>query len=1293
MYRNISLGPRRVRLAVVSTLLIVMGVAPVRFSPAAEAAAARSSISTVLSASATSYAGPGKRVVFGQMVTNTGNTYLTGLAAFVSGGGSVVDLVCTPSALAPGASATCTTPDPFVTGAAAEYSFEGAARGRTPQGTEIFAETSSLSLRQFVPGTTPLLATGLERFGGGPFPMNGITYPFDDWKIKGTGTDPSTEEDGVIACRKDSTPWSGVGETPRGVLCDRAPGQPEVLHLVVPTPTVKVPLVCNVASLALPQSVSIGCEVEAFVSGTLNSLGKTLLKCTTVSGPSAQQCDAYGDLVINMNRVDQGIVLRARLWKSAPSLKPAWRANGFQGEMFFEPFVLHAQPSMAVQGKFLVDRIVYQPPGGLSSQSFTVTSGSAAERTVSFGKSDSTTSTKSWGVGLKAEVGFKAETPDGVAVGGGVEINFENDTEWSWGSEEMGSSSSAEENAITLTQTLDETLGTGTPASSDPAEPPWMSDLVVLTVGPQFLIYNMTSCSDGQLPTEIQVDGGTGSACPAGSSVKGSTGVSPLAAGGRARVKVRDLVGCVKGAAASYEVGGLLLSPAECREIVRMDPFAATALGVVPTPVGSSAGQSVDPVAVLGGPSGVLPMAGKDTFTPGNDTSSSTFSQELALKNSYSATSTSAMTTTNSMTNKSTLGINGKFKAGVIELSGGLSVSMDQSLNESSRMEVTYSGSQAFTKSQKTSTAYTVGDQLYNGRFSPYWDPRFNTIMFREPATPSINDARPVAAVADDEVEVGATIDSIRLTGLPVSVKKGQRLQLASGQFLVVAADQRPSTDPEDPATSVEVEPAELLERLPRGSRVLLVGAVAFSISTTPSGRVDARICTDGPTVGEETKCGLVQDLILGKENTTLYADLERYLGKEVRVLLRTRSGTAPYPEVSYQVGTLPAAPTLRSARPMDRAARISWDAPADGGSPILEYQVAVRARPRADFDWQEMSRRVVDASSRSVSIDGLTNGYQYEFTVAASTWAGVGKESAASAIVVPSSTIGAYYPFASWQALIDRQYLDVLGRKPTGDERGSWVARLSAGETVGQLVDELRRSTENQTNVDPTARLYRAFLGRTPDAGGLKFWIGRRRSGKSSLSQMADSFAVSKEFTSKYGTLANRQFVLRIYTDVLGRTPDLRGVDYWTGKLDRKTRTRGAVMIGFSDSNEYKVKQANNTDVAAAYTLLLRRAPKATELSAWTEARSGGASHAQVLDELLNGEEYVTLVLQTATSPPPVGGSPTTTVPGQGGDGQGGAGVGTLARTGGNVMAVVLLAVVLIGLGGLLRRGRRYIA
>ena len=98
--------------------------------------------------------------------------------------------------------------------------------------------------------------------------------------------------------------------------------------------------------------------------------------------------------------------------------------------------------------------------------------------------------------------------------------------------------------------------------------------------------------------------------------------------------------------------------------------------------------------------------------------------------------------------------------------------------------------------------------------------------------------------------------------------------------------------------------------------------------------------------------------------------------------------------------------------------------------------------------------------------------------------------------------------------------------------------------------------------------RLYQAAFDRAPDAGGLGYWINTLDHG-ASLQAVAQSFMDSPEFQTKYGALANNQFVNQLYLNVLHRNADAGGQSYWTGHLDAHDLTRADVLAYFSESTE----------------------------------------------------------------------------------------------------------------------------
>ncbi|HEX7132233.1 MAG TPA: DUF4214 domain-containing protein [Iamia sp.] len=211
--------------------------------------------------------------------------------------------------------------------------------------------------------------------------------------------------------------------------------------------------------------------------------------------------------------------------------------------------------------------------------------------------------------------------------------------------------------------------------------------------------------------------------------------------------------------------------------------------------------------------------------------------------------------------------------------------------------------------------------------------------------------------------------------------------------------------------------------------------------------------------------------------------------------------------------------------------------------------------------------------------------------------------------VVLP---VGSPAPFSTLTAMVNRQFLDFVGRSPTTNERSLWVQRLLLKtHTRADLVAFLRSSTENVTNVDPMTRLYRAYFLRIPDEAGLKYWIGRKRAG-TSLNTISQSFATSNEFRVKYGNLTNQEFVETIYDNILGRPGEPDGVAYWTGQLNSGAKNRGQVMVGFSESGEYKTAQAKFVNVSVIVILMLDRAPTTGEMTTLT----GGTATSAVLAE-----------------------------------------------------------------------------
>jgi len=133
-----------------------------------------------------------------------------------------------------------------------------------------------------------------------------------------------------------------------------------------------------------------------------------------------------------------------------------------------------------------------------------------------------------------------------------------------------------------------------------------------------------------------------------------------------------------------------------------------------------------------------------------------------------------------------------------------------------------------------------------------------------------------------------------------------------------------------------------------------------------------------------------------------------------------------------------------------------------------------------------------------------------------------------------------------------------------------------SAAEGLDTLTNVERLRFGNETlaldvsgNAGQAYRIYQAAFNRVPDNGGLKFWIGAMDSGVS-LGEVAAGFMGSAEFKGLYGTNpTNENFVTKLYTNILHRTPDAGGYAYWVNALNTKVITQAEALVFLSESTE----------------------------------------------------------------------------------------------------------------------------
>lgn len=285
----------------------------------------------------------------------------------------------------------------------------------------------------------------------------------------------------------------------------------------------------------------------------------------------------------------------------------------------------------------------------------------------------------------------------------------------------------------------------------------------------------------------------------------------------------------------------------------------------------------------------------------------------------------------------------------------------------------------------------------------------------------------------------------------------------------------------------------------------------------------------------------------------------------------------------------------------------VSWNPPSGGQPPVLYTVLADGIGPIA----------TVPASTRTVTVDHLSPDRTYKVRVVAQNLAGAGPRTG-----VVAARPALYRPFDSSTRLVAQLYRDFLLREPDPGGLAYWASVLDSGVSGVDVAEAFYRSAEFEGRIAVLARLYQAVFRRIPDHGGLDHWMHRRVAG-ADLTWIANHFAASPEFAASYGHLDDVAFVDLVYRNVLGRPPDAVGHLFWWWQLASGTLDRGSVVLGFSESAEFRARTAARTDVVLVHYAMLRRMPTASELATWEARLRNGHSRAGLIDAVMHSPAY----------------------------------------------------------------------
>jgi hypothetical protein len=125
--------------------------------------------------------------------------------------------------------------------------------------------------------------------------------------------------------------------------------------------------------------------------------------------------------------------------------------------------------------------------------------------------------------------------------------------------------------------------------------------------------------------------------------------------------------------------------------------------------------------------------------------------------------------------------------------------------------------------------------------------------------------------------------------------------------------------------------------------------------------------------------------------------------------------------------------------------------------------------------------------------------------------------------------------------------------------------------------------------NAGKAYRVYKAAFARDPmsgDEAGLGYWIAQIDRGMDMV-EVAARFIDSPEFRGLYGqNSSNADFLTKVYTNVLGRTPDQGGYNWWLNELNNNpTKTKAKVLADFAESGENQAGVASLIGSGIQYT------------------------------------------------------------------------------------------------------------
>jgi len=208
----------------------------------------------------------------------------------------------------------------------------------------------------------------------------------------------------------------------------------------------------------------------------------------------------------------------------------------------------------------------------------------------------------------------------------------------------------------------------------------------------------------------------------------------------------------------------------------------------------------------------------------------------------------------------------------------------------------------------------------------------------------------------------------------------------------------------------------------------------------------------------------------------------------------------------------------------------------------------------------------------------------------------------------------------AAHQRYVNQLYNDLFNRNADPGGLAGWTALLDSGTTYKDVAKAITSSREYDGDV--VDAFYVQYLGRHSDPSGLNDWVNLMQGGYNA-EQIRSGILGSPEYFNRTGPGGtggtNTTFVTALYKSFLNRAPDPGGLAAWVNLLGTHQETTGQVAGGFLNSDENRT-----VIITGFYQKYMHRAPDPGGLAGWKAQLAAGISQPDIISVFLSVPEYL---------------------------------------------------------------------